>query len=256
MWADGKIYFLDLGMAGELDPRLREMLLLLLLAFWQEDSAFMAEVMLSLAEARSPELDLGAFREDMQGLIAKFRQLSLRELRLGPLLQEMTQISIRHGVRLPAALALAGKAFGQMQLTTAELDPDLDPFAAAGRFVLGRALTRARHLANPEGLLYRAEKFRMRVERLVEAVEGVTGARPGHNLEVNFRGTQGVEDTLRRLGRRLTLAVITASFVVATALSTGLGQPAGWLTFVLGAIGAVLVVGLLADMARGRGASG
>ncbi len=253
MWADDKIYFLDLGMAGELDPRLREMLLLLLLAFWQEDSAFMSEVMLSLAEARSPELDLGAFRDDMQALITRFRQLSLSELRLGPLLQQMTQISIRHGVRLPAALALAAKAFGQMQLATAELDPELDPFAVAGRFVLRRTLTRVRNIANPEVVFYRAEKFRVRIERLIESIEGVTGARPGHNLEVNFRGTQGVEDTLRRLGRRLTLAVITAAFVIATALSTGFGQPASWLTIVLGAVGAVLVVGLLADAVRGRG---
>ncbi len=253
MWAGERIYFLDLGMAGELDPRLREMLLLLLLAFSQQDSAFMAEVMLALAEERSPLLDLRAFRDDMQGLIDRFRQLSLRELRLGPLLQQMTQISIRHGVRLPAALALAGKAFGQMQLATAELDPELDPFAVAGSFVLKRVLTRVRQAANPEGLFYKAEKFRVRVEQLIEAIEGVTGARPGRNLQINFKGTQGIEDTLRRLGRRLTLAVIAGAFVIATGLAVGFGQPPSWLTVTLGVVGGALVLGLLVDMVRGSG---
>jgi predicted unusual protein kinase regulating ubiquinone biosynthesis (AarF/ABC1/UbiB family)/nucleotide-binding universal stress UspA family protein len=251
MWADGRIYFLDLGMAGELGPQLREMLLLLLLAFWQEDAAFMAEVMLGLAEERSPELDIEAFRDEMQGLIKKFRQLSLSELRLGPLLQQMTQISIRHGVKLPAGLALAGKAFGQMQLATAELDPQLDPFSVAGSFVMQRALSRLRAMANPEGFFYKVEKFRVRVERLIEALEGVTGARPGRNLQVDFRGTQGIEETIRRLGRRLTLAVIAGAFVIATGLAAGSGQPYGWLVPLLGAVGGLLVLGLLADIVRG-----
>ncbi len=253
MWADGKIYFLDLGMAGELGPTLREMLLLLLLAFWQEDAEFLAEVMLAIAEERSPALDLTAFQDDMRGLISRFRQLSLKELRLGPLLQQMTQISIRHGVRLPAALALAGKAFGQMQLATAELDPELDPFAVAGSFLFRRVLGGVRGWAKPEGLFYQAEKLKVRAVRLFEAVEGLTGARPGRNLQVDFRGTQGIERNLHDVGRRLTLAVIAGAFVIATGLAAGLGQSSVWLIAAFGTIGALLVLGLVADIIRRPG---
>ena len=45
-WWDGKVYFLDFGMVGEIGPDLREGLVLLLLAFWQEDSAFLTETVL------------------------------------------------------------------------------------------------------------------------------------------------------------------------------------------------------------------
>src|ERR1044071_5753318 len=38
------IYFLDFGMVGELTPEMRGHLLLLLLAFWQEDVSFLTEV--------------------------------------------------------------------------------------------------------------------------------------------------------------------------------------------------------------------
>ena len=40
-----------------------------------------------------------------------------------------------HGMRLPASLALSGKAFGQVQLAIAELDPTLDPFQVVGDFL-------------------------------------------------------------------------------------------------------------------------
>ena len=37
MWWNDKIYFLDFGMVGEIGPEIRENLMLLLMAFWQED---------------------------------------------------------------------------------------------------------------------------------------------------------------------------------------------------------------------------
>jgi hypothetical protein len=72
----------------------------------------------------------------------------LSELRLGPLLQQLTEISVRHRVRLPSTLTLIGKAFGQMQLDAAERDPSLDPFAVAEGFYLRQLLGRMRTLAN------------------------------------------------------------------------------------------------------------
>src|SRR5262249_46629631 len=49
LWWNDRIYFLDLGMVGEMEPPARELLLLMLLAFWQEDTAFLADVLLVLA---------------------------------------------------------------------------------------------------------------------------------------------------------------------------------------------------------------
>ena len=40
---------------------------------------------------------------------------SLSEIQLGPLLQEVTEIAVRNNIRVPASLALTGKAFAQMQ---------------------------------------------------------------------------------------------------------------------------------------------
>ena len=114
---------------------MRQALLLLLLGFWQEDTAFLAEAMLGLAaEPPPPDFDQAAFQDELAGLMATYRHLYLKELRLGPLLQQLTEISVRHRVRLPSSLALIGKAFGQMQLAAAELDPSLDPFSVAGSF--------------------------------------------------------------------------------------------------------------------------
>jgi predicted unusual protein kinase regulating ubiquinone biosynthesis (AarF/ABC1/UbiB family) len=69
-------------------------------------------------------------------------------------IQQLTEISVRHRVMLPSTLALIGKAFGQMQLAAAELDPSLDPFAVAGSFYLRQLTGRMRTMANPQQLFY------------------------------------------------------------------------------------------------------
>src|SRR3712207_3899569 len=160
-WWNEKIYLLDLGMAGEVDDELRELMLLILLAFSQRDAAFLSEVILMLADRgdRSGDaIDLEAFRVDLEGLIARYRDLSLRELRLGPVIQEVTEISARRNVRVPASLTLTGKAFAQMQAAAAELDPTLDPFSVAESFVLRSTLRQVAGSLDAKRLFYETQK--------------------------------------------------------------------------------------------------
>ena len=253
MWADDKIYLLDLGMVGEIDCELRESLMLMLLAFWQEDAEFLAELMLALAPGRPPrDLDLGAYRDELAALVGRYRHLSLRELRLGPLLEEMTQVSVRHHVGLPASLALVGKAFGQVQSTVAGLDPTLDPFTVAEAFYRRRLATSLRRSLNPRELLYEAQKLRVRAQQVLEGVERTVGARPGGGLEVQAHGVGDLERAIDHAGRRLALGLCGATALIGTTMSARDAAAPRWATPALGAASAALIGGLLADAMRRR----
>ncbi len=68
MWQpeEDRLYFLDLGMAGEVGAEMREHMMLLLMAFWQEDVGFLADISLMLSGAidRS-DLDVDAFQGEI-----------------------------------------------------------------------------------------------------------------------------------------------------------------------------------------------
>jgi ubiquinone biosynthesis protein len=254
-WWNDKIYFLDLGMAGEVDAELRELILLILLAFSQRDGAFLSEVVLMLADGdqRSDAIDFAAFQEDLQHLIARYRDLSLREIRLGPMLQEVTEISVRRNIRVPASLALMGKAFGQMQMAAAELDPTLDPFSVAESFVLRNTLRQLAGGLDPKKIFYEAQKARVRLVRLLEAIEGSMGAQPGARLQVDFRGTEPLEETIARASRRVSLALSLGGALVATAITANSTQAPRWVPAMMGGIGSALTAGLLlVDRSRRR----
>jgi predicted unusual protein kinase regulating ubiquinone biosynthesis (AarF/ABC1/UbiB family) len=244
LWSDGTIYFLDLGMVGEVAPEVRGRVLLLLLAFWQEDVPFLAEILLLLAPELPEKLDYDAFRDEIGALLAEYRHKSLSEIQLGPIMQGLTEIASRHGVRLPAALALVGKALAQMQLTAAELDPELDPFSVVGGFVAKNVLTRVRTSADPKRIFYEAQKLEVRANALVEAIERIAGARPGARMQIDLKGTTPLEETIRTAARALALAIAAGSCLVAAG-STAAAHVVSWIPITLGVAGGVLTLMLL-----------
>jgi ubiquinone biosynthesis protein len=250
MWWRESIYFLDFGMVGEVGADMREHLMLLLMAFWQEDVGFLTDVTLQLANAvdRS-DLDIDRFQAEIGELMAKYRGASLREIQLGPILQEMTEISIRHDVPLPASLALTGKAMAQMQLATAQLDPDLDPFEVAGSYLMRGVLGGMREKIDPKTLYYQSQKLKVRFRSVVEAIERLIGARPGAKLEVNFRAAP-LEETIRRAGRRLSLGITAGASLLGAAMTASSERVAAWVPTTLGVLGGLLTLSLLVDLVR------
>ena len=207
---NGRVYFLDFGMVGELTPEMRGHLLLLLLAFWQEDVSFLTEVVLIMAGPEAENADAAGLETDLGELLRRYRHSSLGEIQLGPLLQEIAQSSTRHGVRLPVSLVLTGKALAQMQLTVSELDPELDPFSVVGRFLMRNLITRARAGVEPKRLFYdvlEAEGARRAADRVVRANQRraagppVPGRRAGDLAAGAHDSRRGAPGRARRHGR-------------------------------------------------------
>lgn len=250
MWWNDRIYFLDFGMVGVLAPEMREHLMLLLMAFWQEDVGFLSEIVLAMSGATErSDLELQKFQAEMGELLAKYRRAALAEMQIGMILQQMSEIGLRHGVPMPAELALTGKALAQVQLATAELDPQLDPFEVAGKFLMRSLLTGISGKLDPRTLIYESQKLRVRVSRVIEAVERLVGARPGPKLAVDFRANS-LEDEVRRAGQRMTFAAIAATSMFAAGFTAVSATVKEWVPITFGALAVLLTVGLIIDLFR------
>ena len=238
-------------MVGELEEEPRELLLLLLLAFWHKDGSFLADVMLMLGEG-PPDIDLEGLRSDMAEYLDRFRVDTLSDIQLGPMLDALIEIASRRSIRLPASLAMTGKALGQMQLAVAELDPELDPFSAVSGFMFRGFRERLRGAIDPQRYVYESQKLRMRATRLVEAVERLTGARPGSGLQIELRGSRHLEDSIRRAGRRIALAFAAGAALLAAVLSAAAESIDTWVPVTLGVAAGTAAFALVLDLTRRR----
>jgi predicted unusual protein kinase regulating ubiquinone biosynthesis (AarF/ABC1/UbiB family) len=252
MWWKERIYFLDFGMVGTLGPEFREHLVLLLMAMWQEDAGFLTDVTLMMTGANDrTDLDASRFQADIGEVMAKYRKATLAEMQIGPILQEMSEIALRHRVPLPASLTLSAKALAQVQLATAELDPKLDPFEVAGKFLMRSMFKSMMATLDPKTIAYRTQKLKVRAMRVIEAVERLIGARPGQKLEVHFQAST-LETTIRNAGRRLALGLTAGAAGLTTGLTAMSTKVAEWVPMTIGVIVSVLTVGLLIDLVRRR----
>jgi carbon starvation protein CstA len=84
----------------------------------------------------------------------------------------------------------------------------------------------------------------------MEAIERLSGARPGPKLQVHFKGTEGLETTIRRAGRHVALAMTGGGALVGAAIAGTSPQVAGWLPTVLWIVGGLLTGGLVVDLLR------
>jgi len=216
VWRDDRLYFLDFGMVGEIDDGTRELILLLFVALWRNDPELLAEVALLLGGG---EAQVGpGFERELGELLARYHDTRLADIQLGVVLQEMTQTALRHQVRLPSTLVLVSKALAQMQLAVAGLDPTLDPITAAGPYIARMLLQNVRDELDPKKLVSDFLRFRTRGARLLEAVEQVTGARPGPRPEIRVEGSKELETSVRQAGQRVALGLALAGALVAVAI--------------------------------------
>lgn len=247
-WWNDRIYLLDFGMVGEVDQETREYLMLLLLAYSRQDTGFLADVMLMLSgDDRRTDLDAEAFERDLAAFVSRHHGASLQQIEIGPTLQGLTEISTRHRVRLPASLALTGKALAQMQLTASELDPELDPLSVASRFMLRSMVGRARGGVDPQRVLYEAQKLKVRVTQMADSLARMTGARPGSQFQVRFTGTERLEETVRAGARRLALAIVAGTSIVGATVTVD-ASVGNWLPILLGTVGGLFTLGLAGDL--------
>ena len=253
MWqpVEERLYFLDLGLVGEVGPDMREAMILMLIAFWQRDAAFLTDVLLTLSPAGATAPETASLTKAIEDFVARHRGDSARTIAFGPVLQELMAISFRHGIALPPSLSMAAKSLSQMHAITVQLDPTIDPFEVSGRFLLGWLMRRTIREADPKQLGYELQKLRVRALRVLESLERVVGARPGSRAALHFRAG-ALEQTVRAASRRLAFGVAGGLALLASALAAGSERVGPWMAVVFGAIGAVLVAALVVDIVRDR----
>jgi hypothetical protein len=100
--------------------------------------------------------------------------------------------------------------------------------------------------------VYEGQKLKLRTTRLIEAIERLSGARPGSGLQLELHGSRTLEDAIRRAGRRIALAFAGGSALLAAVLAAASSNLDTWVPVTLGVAAALAAVALARDLARRR----
>lgn len=243
--SDGRIGIIDFGLVGIVDEPTREHLVDLLLAISSQDPERLSDAFLDLGMART-HVDRDLLQRDLQRLVGRYYGQPLRDIAIGPLVEDGLAIARRHRLQLPTGFALLLKTVLMSEGMGMLLDPEfqltsvLTPFAQR---LLMRRLSPPQWASRAGGAGMDAARLGIelprRLRRILGDVERGTLA-----IGVRPTDTERLVAHAECLVNRLVLGMLDAALIVGLASLMAVYHPAGgtaWLGLFF-AIGFVLAV--------------
>jgi ubiquinone biosynthesis protein len=213
-----RIGMLDFGMVGRLTEARKEQLISFLHALIRKDEQGLLEV-LSIW-AGDAEINEDKLAYDLTEIIFSYDNLPIKDLRLGPLLSDLTAVMRDNHLALPPDLTLLFKALITLEGLGSLLDPDfhivdhLEPFVAD--------VIKARY--TPEAI---GKRLRRNLSEVHEIITGLPRdiarlfrqARRGSlRIDLDLKRLDHFGHQLDMASNRLTMGVLTASLVVGSSI--------------------------------------
>lgn len=227
--ADGRIGLIDFGMVGKLDERTQEQLADLLIAISNQDADRLVDAFLDLGVTRK-QVNRESLSRDVEHLLSTYWDRALKDLEVGPLLNDVFAVMRNHHLHLPSNLALLLKTVIMIEGLGANLDPEfhlttvLAPYTQ--RMVIRQysPLLWAPRLGRASIDLARlGVEMPQQLRRMMVAMER-------GNLRVGMRpeGFEPLINRFERISNRIVLGVIAAAFINGIAVLLSVYRPPGW----------------------------
>ncbi|MBI4964202.1 MAG: AarF/ABC1/UbiB kinase family protein [Desulfomonile tiedjei] len=247
MLLDGeKVCFLDCGLVGQLDERMRENLIALVWAGIRREVDVVADILIQM-NAVPEDLDRTQFLREGNLFLDRFYRLPLKQIHISSIVEEVMHLINKFGIQVPSDLLLVGKALITLEGVGRSLDPDFDAVEVVGPFVGEIALTHY----GPKLLRRRLLEGSRDILRLLRDLPGDlreisrTLRENQFKIIVEHKGPKGYFRDLDRASKRMATSIIIAALVIASGMIiTPSGEPRFMGLPIIGIIGLALAAAL------------
>ena len=134
---DGKLAFIDFGIIGHFDKKLKNFALDIFRAFVNNDPDKTVDIFLKMNP--NSDIDKDAFREEVRDIFEHLQCSSFDNLQIGPLLRETLSLVNKHHLKIPEDFVLYGKTVSITEGIALRYQPDFD-FEKESKVILGKLM--------------------------------------------------------------------------------------------------------------------
>ena len=213
------VALLDFGMVARIGPQMQDQLLKLLLAISEGQSDRAAEVAQGMGVEKE-HFDEITFRREISELVSQQQGATVRELQVGKIVMNVTQVAARTGLSLPEELTMLGKTLLNLDLVGRTLDPHFDPNESirrnASQLMEAKTL-KSLSLGNLLNSLLDAKEL---IEKLPSRLNQFLEVVAGNKLKIHLDtiDEKVVMTGLQKVANRITLGLILASLIVGASM--------------------------------------
>ena len=243
---DGKIYFIDFGIMGELEVGMRASLNDILYSFTAQDVDGMTKAILSVTQFDNG-LNRAVLSQDVEQMLGRYSGIDLGSLSITDLLQDLMAIFQKNHLKASSQITILEKASLQIEGIFRELAPNMDLMTLAkdyflenmGPDMLKQALNKESILIELFYLIRNGKNIPRRLHQLLEQI--LNGRIVVNHDFINFSGRIKV---FEKVLNNLVLALLTLGFLLSGALLANKSgfENLAWLFLGLGIFLALITV--------------
>ncbi len=214
-----KISLLDWGMVGRLSPSIRFKLIDLVQGIVKKDIEQVVEVILFLCYS-SKNVDLLSLSMSLQDFIDEYYALPLKDIHMGKMLLDITNILHKHQMRIRPEIAVLIKAIVTSEGSGRLLYPEIDVISEVRPYIKKITLQKLSpvnvYLEIKKGLstliLFQKE-IPKKIDRILDKIEK-------DELSIGFehKNLENLRKTLDRITNRLVLGILTAAMIIGSSM--------------------------------------
>lgn len=226
---DETICFIDFGMMGRISNKERGDFAELVMHVVRRDERKVVEALLKITH-HADNLDLSLLEDDLGELIDRYMGLPLKEIEVGPLMQQVVEIVSRYKLSLKPNFYLLVKAASTIEGLGRVLDPDFDIVKHAGPFIKKIQMEKL----NPKKIFDDVAQLSTELLQLIRDIPSglrdvLTLTRQGKiKIEFEHRGLEALYIHLEQITNRIAFAIVLAAQIVGSSLIVLAGVPPMW----------------------------
>lgn len=223
---DQRIALLDLGMVGTTAPGMQDCLLKILIAVSEGKSDEASAVLIGMSRI-DDDFDEASLKKRIAHLVARQRDRSLGDIRMGRTLLELSQSAAQAELFVPSELTLLGKTLMQLDQVGKRLDPHFDPNAAIRLYAAEILTQRMRKQATQGSVMNTMLELRDFLTGLPARLNRIMDVAGNPELEVKVRVVDAdlLMEGLQKIANRIASGVILAALIVGAALLMQVNTP-------------------------------
>ncbi|MBG80924.1 MAG: hypothetical protein CMJ39_09480 [Phycisphaerae bacterium] len=236
---DGRLCFIDCGMAGRVDRETVHELANLLYGVATNDIDRVFEAFLSLGNVNEDQISPRSVRRDLQDFIDQFTGVSFEQIQMSAVLQAFSDGLRKHRIQCPGDIILMIKALSTIEGVGEDLDPEFDLIGYAKPHL--EALIKRQY--SREAIWSRLKRSGGKYLTLLEELPHRVGtilqrvSRNEVQVGVEIDGLKQLTQTVHHSSRQLSYSLLIAAMIMASSVLVLAAGTEGSLLKVIGFIG-------------------
>ena len=213
------ICLIDFGMMGALDRHSREGFVDLIDSIVCKRTARTVQVLLQITD-REKEPNIREIERDVAEFIDLHLYKPLKDIEIGPLLNQMLELAARHRLRIPPELFIMLKALSTIEGVARMLNPNFDTIAKAEPFIRQIKTSRFRPQRLGDDLWSLITQLYEFANDFPKDILAITRTLRQKKLTINLelKGLETMLSTHDQISNRISFSIIIAALIIGSAL--------------------------------------